>query len=182
MGPTVVLTTLPCKGDHWIHFGSLGFTTVSTGNPLHITWTLPQWTFTQVEPSKPLGALHQFIIKQYPHTKIILGRYLDLTHNHPLKKENIWHTAISHDTWEQVKTLLEQKVDCWEIMSNNYLLAQWSIWSVPRCAPYMIWHLSLAKTDSFYLLIWINEAKKLSSVRSACTQWILSLYGFGLIG
>jgi hypothetical protein len=58
VGPTVVLTTLSCKGDHWKHSGSLGLTTVSTGNTLHITWTLPQQTFTQVEPSEPLGALH----------------------------------------------------------------------------------------------------------------------------
>jgi hypothetical protein len=58
-GPLVVITMLPCKGDHWIHSGSLSITAVSTGNALCITWTLPQWTFTQVEPSKPSGAFHQ---------------------------------------------------------------------------------------------------------------------------
>jgi hypothetical protein len=30
----VVITTYSCKGDHWTHSGSLGFTAVSTGNAL----------------------------------------------------------------------------------------------------------------------------------------------------
>ena len=57
MGPTAVLTTLSCKGDHWIHSGSLSLTTVLTGNALCNTQTSPQRTFAQVEPSKPSGAL-----------------------------------------------------------------------------------------------------------------------------
>jgi len=76
----------------------------------------------KVIESKKIKCPCRFIIKQYPHTKIILGRYLNLTHNHPLGKENIRHTNISHDTRECVKTLLEQKVDCWEIVSNNNYL------------------------------------------------------------
>jgi hypothetical protein len=71
--------------------------------------------------SKKIDCPHRFIIKQYPHTEIILGRYLDLTHNHPLGKENIRHTDISHGTRERVKTLLAGKVDRREIVSNNCL-------------------------------------------------------------
>jgi len=76
----------------------------------------------KVIESKKIKCPCWFIIKQYPHTGIILGRYLDLMHNHPLGKENIQHTNISHDTREHVKTLLEQKVDCREIVSNNNYL------------------------------------------------------------
>jgi hypothetical protein len=53
----VVITTYLCKGDHWIHSGSLGFTAVSTGNALHNTWNPVTRTLAQVEPFKPSGAL-----------------------------------------------------------------------------------------------------------------------------
>jgi RNase H-like domain found in reverse transcriptase len=56
--PSVVITTYSCKGDHWIHSGSLGLTAVLTGNTLRNTRNLATRTFAQVEPFKPSGALH----------------------------------------------------------------------------------------------------------------------------
>jgi hypothetical protein len=55
--PLAVITTYTCKGDHWIHSGSLSFTAVLTGNALRNTWNLATRTLAQVEPSKPSGAL-----------------------------------------------------------------------------------------------------------------------------
>jgi hypothetical protein len=51
--------------------------------------------YTKTDPnrkvieSKKIECPCQFIIKEYPHTNIILGRHLDQMHNHPLGKENI---------------------------------------------------------------------------------------------
>jgi hypothetical protein len=59
----VVITTYSCKGDHWTHSGSLGFTAVSTGNTLRNTQNLATQTLAQVEPFKPLGALHVVVRK-----------------------------------------------------------------------------------------------------------------------
>jgi hypothetical protein len=53
----VVITTYSCKGDHWIHSGSLGLTAVLTGNALCNTRNLATRTLAQVEPFKPSGAL-----------------------------------------------------------------------------------------------------------------------------
>jgi hypothetical protein len=48
-----------CKGDHWIHSGSLGLTAVLTGNALRNTRNPATRISAQVEPSKPPGALHK---------------------------------------------------------------------------------------------------------------------------
>jgi hypothetical protein len=45
--------------NNWIHSGSLGLTAVLTGNALRNTWNLATRTLAQVEPFKPLGALHK---------------------------------------------------------------------------------------------------------------------------
>ena len=74
----------------------------------------------QVE-SKKIGCPCHIVIKVYPHTSTILGRYVK-EHNHELRRANIKHTDVSNETREQVKTLLECKVDRWQIMSKPYLV------------------------------------------------------------
>jgi hypothetical protein len=54
----VVITTYSCKGDHWIHSGSLSFTTVSTGNALRNTWNFATTNPRSSRALKPSGALH----------------------------------------------------------------------------------------------------------------------------
>jgi hypothetical protein len=69
--------------------------------------------------SKKIGCPCHIIIKVYPHTSTILGRYVE-KHNHELGRANIRHTDISHEARDQVKTLLERKIDRREIVSKPY--------------------------------------------------------------
>ena len=55
-------------------------------------------------------------IKQYPHTSTVLGRYA-AEHDHEIGAANIAYTCLSGDTWEQIKTMLTQKINCREIVS-----------------------------------------------------------------
>ena len=55
--PSVVITMYSCKGDHWIHSGSLGSTAVLTGSTCTTLRPFTTTTFAQVEPLKPSGAL-----------------------------------------------------------------------------------------------------------------------------
>jgi hypothetical protein len=113
-GPLAVITTLPCKGDHWIHSGSLGLTTVSTGNALHNTQTSPQRTFAQVEPSKPSGALHLSYIVSPSKSQAIftipsitihitpeqhLSPLLPPTHLNLVLPNSIWHGPSTGTTF-----------------------------------------------------------------------------------
>ena len=76
--------------------------------------------------SKKIACPCHIIIKVYPHTNTILGRYAK-EHNHELGRANIQHTDISHEARDRVKTLLEQKVDRREIVSKLYYSSSQSI-------------------------------------------------------
>jgi len=70
----------------------------------------------RVESKKTECPCH-IIIKIYPHTSTILGRY-KTEHDHELGRKNIQYTAISREAREQVKTLLECKIDRREVVSK----------------------------------------------------------------
>ena len=67
--------------------------------------------------SKKTGCHCRVIIKLYPHTDTILGNYTD-AHNHAVGKDNIAYTRMSGVAWEQIKSMLVQKVDHREIVRN----------------------------------------------------------------
>jgi hypothetical protein len=70
--------------------------------------------------SKKTGCGCQVIIKQYPHTPIILGRY-DSTHDHPIGVENLVYTRMSREARERISNLLAQKINNREVVRNGNL-------------------------------------------------------------
>jgi hypothetical protein len=66
---------------------------------------------------KGTGCRCQIVIKSYPHTPIVLGRYLT-DHNHELGADNMIYTRLSDGSRQQIKSMLIQKVDAGEIVST----------------------------------------------------------------
>ena len=59
-------------------------------------------------------------IKLYPHTDIILGHYTS-THDHEIGSSNITYMQMSGIAWEQIRSMLVQRVDHKEIVRNQIL-------------------------------------------------------------
>ena len=70
---------------------------------------------------KGTGCHCQIIIKSYPHTPIVLGRYVS-DHNHELGEGNMIYTCLSDSAWQQMKLLLMQKVAPQEIICTYRIL------------------------------------------------------------
>ena len=66
--------------------------------------------------TKKSGCGCHIIIKEYPHTSTILGRYV-AEHDHDLGACNIAYTRLSGATRERIKLMLTQKIDPHEIVS-----------------------------------------------------------------
>ena len=64
------------------------------------------------------GCRCKIIIKQYPHTLIVLGQS-EQDHDHQLGLANIACTRISHASREQVRIMLEKKIDPREIVREQ---------------------------------------------------------------
>jgi len=62
------------------------------------------------------GCCCEIVIKQYPHTSIVLGRYI-AKHDHEVGFANIAYLHLSSTAWERIKAMLTQKVERHEIMS-----------------------------------------------------------------
>ena len=56
------------------------------------------------------------IVKQYPHTSTVLGRYVS-EHDHKIGAANITYTRLSGATRKRIKSMLTQKIDRYEIVS-----------------------------------------------------------------
>ena len=67
--------------------------------------------------SKKTGCHCRVIIKLYPHTDTILGNYRN-AHDHEVGSDNIAYTRMLGIAWEQIKSMLVQKVDHKEIVRN----------------------------------------------------------------
>ncbi len=67
--------------------------------------------------TKKTGCHCQVIIKYYLHTLTILKCY-DKDHNYEIQLANIAYICLSHVAWDQIKVMLEQKVDQKEIVCN----------------------------------------------------------------
>jgi len=67
--------------------------------------------------SKKTGCHCRVIIKLYLHTNTILGNYRNV-HDHEVSSDNIAYTWMSGIAWEQIKSMLVQKVDHKEIVCN----------------------------------------------------------------
>ena len=65
--------------------------------------------------TKKSGCSCHLIIKQYPHTPTILGCYV-AEHDHEIGAANIAYTCLSGTVWEWIKSMLTQKIDCYEIV------------------------------------------------------------------
>lgn len=64
------------------------------------------------------GCHCQIIIKQYPHTSTILGRYV-AEHDHKVSFANIAYTYLSGAVRERIKAMLMQKIERHEIVSHR---------------------------------------------------------------
>jgi len=62
------------------------------------------------------GCHCEIIIKQYPHTSIVLGCYI-AKHNHKVGFANITYLCLSSTAQERIKAMLTQKVEHHEIVS-----------------------------------------------------------------
>jgi len=67
--------------------------------------------------SKKTGCHCCVTIKLYPHTDTILGNYIN-THDHEISTGNIAYTQMSGVAWEQIRSMLVQRVDHKEIVRN----------------------------------------------------------------
>jgi len=67
--------------------------------------------------SKKTGCHCRVAIKLYPHTDTILGNYMNM-HNHEIGSGNIAYTRMLGVAWEQIKSMLVQKVGRKEIVRN----------------------------------------------------------------
>jgi hypothetical protein len=65
--------------------------------------------------SKKTGCQCKITIKRYPHTPTILGRY-ERDHDHDIGLANIAYLRISHASREQIRIMLEKKIDPREIV------------------------------------------------------------------
>ena len=66
-------------------------------------------------PRKGTGCRCQIVIKRYPHTPVVLGRYVT-EHNHDLGANNLPYMRLSDGARQQIMSLLIQKVDTREIV------------------------------------------------------------------
>jgi hypothetical protein len=64
------------------------------------------------------GCQCRIVIKQYPHTQIVLRQYEE-DHDHDLGLANIRFTHLSHASREQIRIGLEMKIDPREIVRDN---------------------------------------------------------------
>ena len=78
----------------------------------------PNWE-RKIETKKS-GCRCQVIIKSYPHTPTILGRYL-AEHDHKIGSANIAYTHLSGIAQERIKIMLIQKIDRCAIVSCQNL-------------------------------------------------------------
>jgi len=67
--------------------------------------------------SKKTGCKCRIVIKFYPHTSCILGRYSE-EHDHEIGIANIQYIRLSHTGRERMRNLLKDKVDPREIVCN----------------------------------------------------------------
>jgi hypothetical protein len=65
--------------------------------------------------SKKTGCRCQLVIKHYPDTLTILGRYAE-EHDHEIRLANIAYTRLSQAARDKIKVMLKQKVDQKEIV------------------------------------------------------------------
>jgi hypothetical protein len=70
--------------------------------------------------TKKTGCHCRIVIKQYHHTPIVLGRYVD-THDHDLGLGNIAYMRLSRAARETAKAMLVQQVDRRAIV-RDYLI------------------------------------------------------------
>jgi hypothetical protein len=68
--------------------------------------------------SKKTGCSCHIMIKLYPHTSTILGRY-EADHDHEIGLANIAYTRISRPARERIHTMLTQKMDRKEIVCKR---------------------------------------------------------------
>jgi hypothetical protein len=73
---------------------------------------------TQKISSKKTGCRCQIMIKTYPHTQIVLGRYI-ADHDHEIGSANIAYTRMSHAAREKIISMLEQKMGHKEIVCKR---------------------------------------------------------------
>ena len=65
--------------------------------------------------SKKTGCRCQLVIKFYPHTLTILGRYME-EHDHEIRLANVAYIRLSQPARDQIKAMLKQRVDQKEIV------------------------------------------------------------------
>jgi hypothetical protein len=79
---------------------------------------ITQWERTI--PSKKTGCWCHLMIKRYPHTDTILGKYED-QHNHAIGDENLWFTRLLDTTKALVMEMVHTGIDSKAIVHDNYI-------------------------------------------------------------
>jgi hypothetical protein len=69
-------------------------------------------------PSKKTGCPCNIVIKSYPNTEIVLGRYED-RHDHAIGIANALFMCLTARSWERMREMVFQKIDPREIMCNQ---------------------------------------------------------------
>ena len=64
----------------------------------------------------------QITIKQYHYIKMILERYTE-EHDYEVGVENIAYTWLLREAQDQIRLMLDWRVDLWEIMWNHYIFS-----------------------------------------------------------
>jgi hypothetical protein len=79
-------------------------------------------------PSKKTGCKCKLIIKQYPNTKAILGKY-EGEHDHPLGDNNLQFLRLSHKVRNLVMDMVHTGMGCQAIVSEQSIVCLPSQWS-----------------------------------------------------
>jgi hypothetical protein len=106
----------------------------------------------QKVPRKGTGCRCQIVIKCYPHTPVVLGRYLT-EHNHELGAENMIYTRLSDGSRQHMKSLLIQKVDAGEIVSTSLFDRRLYLIQYCRSGSFARRRLTVAATNSSTLVM-----------------------------
>jgi len=69
-------------------------------------------------PSKKTDCPCNIVIKRYPDTERILGRY-EREHNHPIGITNVPFTRLSAGSRKRMRDMVSQKIDPREIVCKN---------------------------------------------------------------
>ena len=101
-------STVKCRNELWLDKHLYVCSRQLSGGWKNYQKKHPEWQ--RKINSKKSGCHCQIVIKRYHHTPTILGRY-EVEHNHKVGLANLAYTRMSRMAWEQIKSMLQLKMD-----------------------------------------------------------------------